>query len=74
MTTTVIALTLIVGAVTFAAGAFLAAEIATRILRRRESEISEERKRRNAAWNYLREVYGLKKSAWVPGGKKARKH
>ncbi|SFW91489.1 hypothetical protein [Amycolatopsis australiensis] len=61
MTTTVVTLTLLVGAVTFAAGAFLAAEVATRILRRRESEISEERKKLNAAWTYLREVYGVKK-------------
>ncbi|MEU0537993.1 hypothetical protein [Amycolatopsis tolypomycina] len=61
MTTTVIALTLIVGALTFAAGAFLASEIATRILRRREKEISEERKKLNAAWRHLREVYDVKK-------------
>jgi cell division protein FtsL len=61
MTTTIIALTLIVGVLTFAAGAFLASEIATRILRRREREISEERKKLNAAWSYLREVYGVKK-------------
>ncbi|MDT7803582.1 MAG: hypothetical protein QOI78_7015 [Actinomycetota bacterium] len=62
MTTTVLALTLIVGVLTFAAGAFLAAEVATRILRRREREISEERKKINAAWKYLREVYDVKKS------------
>jgi cell division protein FtsL len=61
MTTTIIALTLIVGVLTFAAGAFLASEIATRILRRRERDISEERKKLNAAWRYLREVYGVKK-------------
>ena len=60
MTTTVIALTLIVGVLTFAAGAFLASEVATRILRRREREISEERKRLNAAWKFLKEVYGVK--------------
>ncbi|WP_328443414.1 MULTISPECIES: hypothetical protein [unclassified Amycolatopsis] len=63
MTTTVLALTLIVGVLTFAAGAFLAAEVATRILRRREREISEERKKINAAWKYLREAYDVKKSA-----------
>ena len=61
MTTTVIALTLIVGTLTFAAGAFFASEVATRILRRREKEISEERKKLNAAWRYLREVYDVKK-------------
>ncbi|MEV7097125.1 hypothetical protein AB0M80_30155 [Amycolatopsis sp. NPDC051045] len=61
MTTTIIALTLIVGVLTFAAGAFLASEIATRVLRRRERLVSEERKKLNAAWSYLREVYGVKK-------------
>ncbi|VVJ20014.1 Uncharacterised protein [Amycolatopsis camponoti] len=61
MTTTVIVLTLIVGVLTFAAGAFLASEIAVRVLRRREKLVSEERKKLNAAWNYLREVYGVKK-------------
>ncbi|MEU7786718.1 hypothetical protein [Amycolatopsis sp. NPDC049159] len=68
MTTTVIALVLIVGTLTFAAGAFLAAEIATRILRRRERQISEERKTLNAAWKYLREVHGVRK----PGAKTRR--
>jgi cell division protein FtsL len=68
MTTTVIALTLIVGTLAFAAGAFFAAEIATRILRRRERQISEERKTLNAAWKYLREVYGVRK----PGEKTRR--
>ncbi|WP_284743675.1 hypothetical protein [Amycolatopsis sp. RTGN1] len=68
MTTTVIALILIVGTLTFAAGAFLAAEVATRILRRRERQISEERKTLNAAWKYLREVYGVRK----PGEKTRR--
>ncbi|MET8994149.1 hypothetical protein [Amycolatopsis sp. Hca4] len=61
MTTTVIALTLIVGVLTFAAGAFLASEVATRVLRRRERLLSEERKRLNAAWKFLKEVYGVKK-------------
>ncbi|WP_370971686.1 hypothetical protein [Amycolatopsis sp. cg9] len=61
MTTTVVALTLIVGVLTFAAGAFLAAEVAVRVLRRRERLVSEERRKLNAAWNYLREVYGVKK-------------
>ncbi|WP_103343554.1 hypothetical protein [Amycolatopsis sp. CA-126428] len=61
MTTTIIALTLIVGGLTFAAGAFLASEIATRVLRRREKLLSEERKKLNAAWSDLREVYGVKK-------------
>ncbi|MEV6826449.1 hypothetical protein [Amycolatopsis sp. NPDC051102] len=61
MTTTVIALTLIVGVLTFAAGAFLASEIAVRVLRRREQLLSEERKRLNAAWKFLKEVYGVKK-------------
>lgn len=60
MTTTVIALTLIVGVLTFAAGAFLASEVATRVLRRREALLSEERKRLNAAWKFLKEVYGVK--------------
>lgn len=68
MTTTVIALTLIVGTLTFAAGAFLAAEIASRVLRRRERQISEERKTLNAAWKYLRDVYGVRK----PGEKTRR--
>jgi cell division protein FtsL len=54
-------MTLIVGVLTFAAGAFLAAEVATRVLRRRESLLSEERKKLNAAWKYLWEVYGVKK-------------
>jgi cell division protein FtsL len=61
MTTTIVTLTLIVGVLTFAAGAFLASEIATRVLRRRERLVSEERKKLNAAWSYLREVYGVKK-------------
>ena len=61
MTTTIIALTLIVGVLTFAAGAFLASEVATLVLRRREKLLAEERKRLNAAWKYLREVYGVKK-------------
>ncbi|MEU4519713.1 hypothetical protein AB0F52_13470 [Amycolatopsis sp. NPDC024027] len=61
MTTTIIALTLIVGGLTFAAGAFLASEIAVRVLRRRERLLSEERKKLNAAWRHLREVYGVKK-------------
>lgn len=61
MTTTIVALTLIVGVLTFAAGAFLASEIATRVLKRRERLVSEERKKLNAAWSYLREVYGVKK-------------
>ncbi|MEV6443580.1 hypothetical protein [Amycolatopsis sp. NPDC051716] len=61
MTTTVLALTLIVGGLTFAAGAFLASEIAVRVLRRRERLLSEERKKLNAAWRHLREVYGVKK-------------
>jgi cell division protein FtsL len=60
MTTTIIALTLIVGVLTFAAGAFLASEVATRVLRRREALLSEERKRLNAAWKFLKEVYGVK--------------
>ena len=60
MTTTIIALTLIVGVLTFAAGAFLASEIATRVLRRREALLSEERKRLNAAWKFLKEVHGVK--------------
>ncbi|MGW4057522.1 hypothetical protein ACWEGE_04550 [Amycolatopsis sp. NPDC004747] len=60
MTTTLIALTLIVGVLTFAAGAFLASEVTTRVLRRREKAISEERKRLNAAWKFLKEVYGVK--------------
>ncbi|RSM44075.1 hypothetical protein DMA12_17700 [Amycolatopsis balhimycina DSM 5908] len=60
MTTTIVALTLIVGVLTFAAGAFLASEVATRVLRRREALLSEERKRLNAAWKFLREVYGVK--------------
>ncbi|MFF1609254.1 hypothetical protein ACFVYA_15845 [Amycolatopsis sp. NPDC058278] len=61
MTTTIVALTLIVGVLTFAAGAFLASQVATRVLRRRERLVSEERKKLNAAWSYLREVYGVKK-------------
>jgi UPF0716 family protein affecting phage T7 exclusion len=68
MTTTVIALTLIVGTLTFAAGAFLAAETAVRVLRRREARVTAERKSLNAAWKYLREVYGVKK----PGQKNRR--
>lgn len=60
MTTTIIALTLIVGVLTFAAGAFLASEVATRVLRRREALLSEERKRLNAAWKFLKDVYGVK--------------
>lgn len=61
MTTTIVALTLLVGVLTFAAGAFLASEIAVRVLRRRERLVSEERKKLNAAWSYLREVYGVRK-------------
>ncbi|MBE1497772.1 hypothetical protein H4696_004872 [Amycolatopsis lexingtonensis] len=61
MTTTIVVLTLIVGVLTFTAGAFLASEIAVRVLRRRERLVSEERKKLNAAWSYLREVYGVKK-------------
>jgi hypothetical protein len=71
MTTTVVALTLIVGVLTFTAGAFLAAETAVRVLRRREARVTAERKSLNAAWKYLREVYGLKKSAWLPREKAA---
>jgi cell division protein FtsL len=58
---------LLAGVLAFTAGAFLTAEIATRVLKAREARLSAERKRLNEAWRYLHEIYGIERSAWVPG-------
>jgi len=65
MTTTTVSILLLTGAIAFTAGAFLATEIATRVLRARENRVSSERKRLNAAWKFLREVYDVHRSAWI---------
>ncbi len=58
-------LILLAGTGFFAAGALLTSWITSHVFSNRERRLTAERKRLNAAWRYLREIYDVKRSAWM---------